>query len=181
MEKTIEELEQELLDLEENNKSSWDTYGSELCAGSMIAGEQALRKEIHKRKALEKLREKGLVDENDNPIPAIPRQMLNLDDDLLLAIIGGEGERVTVRKGRRDIEFGSLLFVGARDSGLRYVVEVTEVRYVKVVNVPDDVIKAEGFDNWVKFYEEMKHFYPDLEPLDECTIIYFEIADVTTQ
>ena len=181
MEKSIEELEKELEELKESNKSSWDMYGSELCAGDMIGRETALQKKIEKLKVLTKLREEGLVDENDNPIPSIPRQMLNLDDDLLLAIIGGDGERVTVRKGRRDIELGTLLFVGARDSGLRFIVTVIEVRYVRVVDVDDNVIDAEGFDNWTDFYNGMKKYYPDLDVSDECTVVYFETADVTTQ
>jgi hypothetical protein len=181
MEKTIEELEKELEELKASNKSAWDTYGSELCAGDMIGQERALEKKIQRKKALVILREKGLVDENDKPIPAKPLQFLKLDDDLLLAIIGGDGERVTVRKGRRDIQLGRLLFVGATDEGLRYVVEVTEVRYLRIVNVDDDVIKAEGFDNWVALYNGMKFYYPDLEPIDECTVVYFETANVKTQ
>jgi len=180
-EKTIEELEKELEELKASNLASWEMYGSELCAGGMIGAENVLQKEIQRRKVLVILREKGLVDENDVPIPAIPLQALTLDDDLLLAITGGDGERVTVRKGRRDIELGRLHFIGSRDKTLNYIVEVTEVRYVRVVNVDEDVIKAEGFDNWTDFYEDMKKFYPDLELTDEVTVIYFEIADVTTQ
>lgn len=108
-------------------------------------------------------------------------ETLKLDDDLLLAIIGGDGERVTVRKGRRDIKLEPLLFVGSRDNTLRYVVEVTEIRYVSVVDVDDDVIKAEGFIKWGDFYEDMKKYYPDLDVSDEVTVVYFEVADVTTQ
>lgn len=181
MEKSIEELEKELQELKESNKASWDMYGSELCAADMIGREHALQKEILKRKTIEKWREAGLLDENDKPIPATPRQFLELDDDLLLAIIGGDGERVTVRKGYREIKLGELLFVGAKDKDLRYIVGVTEIRHVRVVDVDDDVVKAEGFDNWNNFYEGMKKFYPDLDLTDEVTVVYFEIADVTTQ
>jgi len=181
MEKTIEELEKELERVKASNLASWEQYGSELCAGGMIAQERAIQEEIDRLKVLQKLREEGLVDENDVPIPSKPLQFLKLDDDLLLAIIGGDGERVTVRQGRRDIHLGRLLFIGSKDEGLRYEVEVTEVRYVKIINVDEDVIAAEGFSNWVAFYNDMKHFYPDLEPLDECTVVFFEIADVKTQ
>jgi len=179
--KTIEELEKELEELKASNKASWDMYGSELCAGDMIGKETAIQKEIEKLKTLKKWRDAGLVDENDVPIPATPLQFLKLDDDLLLAIIGGDGERVTVRLGRRDIQLGRLLFIGSKDIGLRYEVGVTEVRYVQVVNVDDDVIKAEGFNDWTDFYEDMKKYYPDLDVSNEVTVIYFEIADVTTQ
>ena len=181
MGKTIEELEKELEKVKESNRSLWDRYGSELCAGDMLGQEAAIQKEIDRLKELAILREKGLVDENDNPIPSKPLQFLNLDDDLLLAIIGGDGERVTVRKGRRDIELGQLLFIGAKDEGLRYEVEVIEVRYVKAYDIPEDVIKAEGFDNWTNFYNDMKKFYPDMDLTDECTVVFFQTADVTTQ
>jgi len=49
--KTIEELEKELSNLKDHHKSAWDTYGSELCAGDMIAQEEKLEKEIKKLKA----------------------------------------------------------------------------------------------------------------------------------
>ena len=165
MEKSIEELEKELADLEESNMASWNIYGSELCAGDMSGKENAIRDKIAELKL------------------GYPKdiQRLKLDDDLLLAIIGGEGERVTVRKGRRDIKLERLLFEGSKDDGLKYIVEVTEVRYVSVVDVDDDVIKAEGFVKWGDFYEDMKKYYPDLDVSDEVTVIYFEIADVTTQ
>jgi len=165
MEKSIEELEQELREMEESHKAAWDTYGSELCAGDMSAKEQALRDKITELKL------------------GYPKdiQKLKLDDDLLLAIIGGDGERVTVRQGRRDIKLENLLFEGAKDNTLKYVVGVIEVRYVQVINVDDDVVEAEGFSNWAEFYEDMKKFYPDLDVTDEVTVIYFETADVTTQ
>lgn len=50
-EKTLEELEKELSDLKSSNSSAWDIYGSELCAGDMIAQEQKIEKEIAKKKA----------------------------------------------------------------------------------------------------------------------------------
>lgn len=181
MEKTIEELEKELEELKASNMASWDMYGSELCAGDMIGRETALQKEIQRRKTLEILREKGLVDENDEPIPSIPRQMLLLDDTLLQAIINGDGERVTVRNGRRDIKLGELLFIGSNNNTLEHVVTVTEVRYVRVVDVSEDVVSSEGYMCWTDFYQDMKRFYPDLDIADEVTVVYFEIADVTTQ
>jgi hypothetical protein len=48
--KTVEQLEQELKELKESNKAAWDTYGSELCVESMLAGERKLEKEISKKK-----------------------------------------------------------------------------------------------------------------------------------
>ena len=37
---------EELRKLEESNRSAWDTYGSELCAGDMSAKEKRLQDEI---------------------------------------------------------------------------------------------------------------------------------------
>ena len=160
-EKTIEELEK----VKASNKRAWDTYGSELCAGEMIGEERALKDKIAELKS------------------GIPKniQKLKLDDKLLLPIMDGDGERVTVRKGRRDIQLGQLLFEGVLDERLKYLVTVTEIRYVRVVDVDDDVIRAEGFGNWGDFYEDMKKYYSDLDISDEVTVIYFEVADVTTQ
>lgn len=53
-EKTIEELEQQLINLKELNKSAWNTYGSELCAGEMLKNERKLEKEIEELKIKEK-------------------------------------------------------------------------------------------------------------------------------
>ena len=50
MSKTIEELESELEELKGSNRSLWDMYGSELCAGDMIGQEQALEEKIKKLK-----------------------------------------------------------------------------------------------------------------------------------
>jgi hypothetical protein len=62
MKKTIEELEKELIKLKESNKKSWDTYGSELCAGDMIAQEKNIEKEILKAKTIERWKKSGLLD-----------------------------------------------------------------------------------------------------------------------
>jgi hypothetical protein len=42
----INKLVKELAKVEESNKASWDTYGSELCAGSMIGEENAIENKI---------------------------------------------------------------------------------------------------------------------------------------
>jgi len=46
MDKRLEKLEQSLDDLRKSNRSAWNTYGSELCAGGMIAEEKVLEDEI---------------------------------------------------------------------------------------------------------------------------------------
>jgi hypothetical protein len=54
MSKRLEILEQSLAKLKEKNRSLWDTYGSELCAGEMIGEERALEEKIeHLKKELQ--------------------------------------------------------------------------------------------------------------------------------
>jgi len=198
-EKTIEELEQELKELEAGNKAAWELYGSELCAGEMSANEHALRDqicELKKKKTIEKWEKIGLLEGLDGDVnhqcaelfEAQLSHVLNetqellLADDLLLPLkLGTSNKRLTIRKDYRDIKLDELVFKGACDKTLTMDVTVTQVRHLMVADVPEEDCIADGFDNWVAFFEGMKHFYPDLEPLDECTIIYFEIADVTTQ
>jgi len=50
IEQRIKILEKELSQLKESNRSMWDTYGSELCAGAMINEEKKLEREIKKLK-----------------------------------------------------------------------------------------------------------------------------------
>ena len=49
-EQEIKKLEKELQDLKASNRSMWDSYGSELCAGAMINEEEQLEKEIERLK-----------------------------------------------------------------------------------------------------------------------------------
>ena len=51
MQADIEKLEKELAEMQENHKSAWATYGSELCAGEMQEKERVLEERI---KALKK-------------------------------------------------------------------------------------------------------------------------------
>ena len=53
MEKKLEILEKALEDMRSTHRSSWDIYGSELCAGDMIRQEEELEKKIQKLKESE--------------------------------------------------------------------------------------------------------------------------------
>lgn len=99
-------------------------------------------------------------------------QTLKLADNLLLPLMEGY-KRLTIRRGRRDIQLGPLKFetVSGNDE---VEVEVVEVRYVRVSGVPDDICIEDGFNDWFDFYQGMKNFYPDLKATEECTIIYFK-------
>lgn len=44
----IDRLKNELSELRQSNLDSWNTYGSELCAGDMISKEQKLEDQIKK-------------------------------------------------------------------------------------------------------------------------------------
>jgi len=46
MSKRLEILERSLAKVKEKNRSLWDTYGSELCAGEMIEEERAIEEKI---------------------------------------------------------------------------------------------------------------------------------------
>lgn len=172
-EKTIEELEKELEIIKESNKSAWDTYGSELCAGDMIGRENALEREIQRRRTIERWEKAGLLDKQGNPILSKPLQTLKLTDELFVPLREGN-KKLTIRKGRRDIKLGELIFVGAKDETLWEGVEVVEVRYVRVSNVSEKICKQDGFSDYVDFYRGMKKFYPDLDVSDECTVIIFK-------
>jgi hypothetical protein len=49
--RTLKQLENDLQELKQSNKRSWDMWGSELCVESLLAGERKLEKEISERKA----------------------------------------------------------------------------------------------------------------------------------
>ena len=171
-EKTIKELEKELEELKESNKSAWDTYGSELCAGDMIGREKALEKEILRRRTIKRWEKTGLLDEQENPIPSKSLQTLKLADELLIPLMEGK-KKITIRRGRRDIQLDKLKFETV--SGMDEVeVDVVEVRYVRVSDVSEKIYKQDGFSDYVDFYRGMKKFYPDLDVSDECTVIIFK-------
>lgn len=46
MSKRLEILERSLAKVKEKNRSLWDTYGSELCAGEMIEEERVIEEKI---------------------------------------------------------------------------------------------------------------------------------------
>jgi len=60
MEKTIEQLEQELIDMKAMHASQWATWGSELCAADLEREEEKLEKEIADAKRLKTLREEAI-------------------------------------------------------------------------------------------------------------------------
>ena len=101
-------------------------------------------------------------------------QELLLANDLFPALKLG-GKRVTIRKGRRDIQLGKLVFSPTTpDKKIKPVkVNVTEVRYKRLQDVTNDEAKCDGFWDASHMYSGMKKYYPDLKRTDEVTFIIF--------
>jgi hypothetical protein len=72
--KTLEQLEKELKEMKESNRSMWNTYGSELCAGDMIRQEDELEMKILKLKTIKRWKENGLLE----GVPLKPAPMEDL-------------------------------------------------------------------------------------------------------
>jgi len=82
MKKTIEELKKELVDMKASNNAAWSLYGSELCAGDMLAEEAKLELEIKIAEGIKKWEDSGLLDGNVKEnwallFEANPSQMIN--------------------------------------------------------------------------------------------------------
>jgi len=81
-------------------------------------------------------------------------------------------KKVTIRKGRRDIKLGTLLF--KETGGLREKsVEVWSVTYTYLDSVSHQDCKADGFKNYRELEKVMKEFYPDISHSTEVTVIRF--------
>jgi hypothetical protein len=86
--KTIEQLEQELIDMKAMHASQWQTWGSELCAADLYREEEKLEKEIKKLKTIKKWEDSGLLDDIDGNVkddtfqffmPSLHQTIINID------------------------------------------------------------------------------------------------------
>lgn len=68
----IDKLKKELEDKKKMNRDLWNSYGSELCAANMIEQENRIENKIRKLETIIRLKDAGLLDENDKPIPSKP-------------------------------------------------------------------------------------------------------------
>ena len=98
-------------------------------------------------------------------------QNLVLAEDLFDRLESGD-KLVTIRKGRRDIKLGELLFKSLKKDREQEV-EVLMVIYSKAQNVPDEILNEDGFANVDDMIEQMQRFYPDLDEDTEVTSIVF--------
>ena len=98
-------------------------------------------------------------------------QKLTLFEDIFDAL--EHGKLTTIRKGRRDIQLGDLLFESV-DTKRKEVVQVVIVYYCRLSNVAIEDLQNDGFTDHQDMWEKMKRFYPDILFDDEVTIVKFE-------
>lgn len=79
----------------------------------------------------------------------------------------------TIRKGRRDIQIGDLLFESL-ETKRQQKVWVERVIYCWLCDVPEQYIHADGFVDAKDMLEKMRAFYPDMEMDTEVTVVEFE-------
>ncbi|HZH86421.1 MAG TPA: ASCH domain-containing protein [Brumimicrobium sp.] len=97
-------------------------------------------------------------------------QRLTLYEDVFDAL--KKGKLTTIRKGRRDIALGMLLFEST-DTKRKQIVEVIMVYYTRLENVNTEDVKNDGFNDHLDMWEKMKIFYPSIELEDEVTVVKF--------
>ena len=97
-------------------------------------------------------------------------QELLLAEDVFDAL--EKGKLTTIRKGRRDVALGDLLFTSIEKKRLE-VVNVINVHYCKLANVYIGDLTNDGFKDHYDMWEQMKRFYPDITFDDEVTTIKF--------
>ena len=83
------------------------------------------------------------------------------------------GKVTTIRKGRRNVALGELIFASV-DTNRIQIVNVLSVQYCQLANVYIGDLENDGFKDHHDMWEQMKRFYPDLKFTDEVTIIKFK-------
>jgi hypothetical protein len=98
-------------------------------------------------------------------------QVLTLLEDIFDSL--EKGKLTTIRKGRRDIKLGDLLFESV-ETKRQELVYVISVHYCRLADVPLDDLQNDGFIDHQDLAERMKRFYPDIILNDEVTVVKFE-------
>jgi hypothetical protein len=80
---------------------------------------------------------------------------------------------VTIRKGRRDIVLGDLLFESV-DEHRQEIVDVRKVIYCRLGEVPPSFYRRDGFNDSGEMIEIMREFYPEINSESEVTVIDFK-------
>lgn len=97
-------------------------------------------------------------------------QKLTLFEDIFDAL--EQGKLCTIRKGRRDIQLGDLLFESI-ETMRPEIVQVEIVYYCRLDKVAIEDLQNDGFKDHQDLCEKMKRFYPDITPEDEVTVVKF--------
>ena len=99
-------------------------------------------------------------------------QKLTLYEDIFDAL--ELGKRTTIRKGRRNIELGELLFEST-ETKRQKVVEVVNVYCVSLEKVELEDLKNDGFKDHQDMWEQMQRFYPGIGLEDLVTVVIFNV------
>lgn len=137
---------------------------------------------------------------------AVTNQTLLLANDLFNGFFETDRlERVSIRRGRRDIKLDLLTFISTDPAdrqeidrfiwasavgftheidGAHHIAEtvlVTEIRYKRFDNISDEEAQNCDYKNVDHMFECMQRFYPDLTWTDEMTFVIFELQCVSPQ
>ena len=89
----------------------------------------------------------------------------------LVSLVEDGEKQYTIRKGARDYVLGPAQ-IGNEAAG--YVpITIWSVAYMPLRNVPQDVILGDGFADAADLLRGLREFYPDLQPSDTVTVVYF--------
>lgn len=111
-----------------------------------------------------------------NPKPRTPQgvheptQHLDLNAALVQSLDRGH-KRVTVRKGRRNIQLGMLAYRPTDRSMLERWVQVNEVRYKRLRDLTEQEATLDDGHTPVSLGFELARYYPDLRLDDEVTVV----------
>lgn len=97
-------------------------------------------------------------------------QKLLLAEDVFDAL--EEGKLTTIRKGRRNITLGDLLFESV-DNKREKIVNVDSVQYCLLAGVDIKDVKNDGFEDHFDMLRQMKRFYHDITLESEVTVVRF--------
>jgi len=101
-------------------------------------------------------------------------QYLILAEDLFDGLMDGT-KCSTIRKGKRDVSLGPLVFLNNKEpGGGGYVVEVTDVEYKVHQDITDEDAQKDGFESTRDLFDKLREFYPDIDEKSIVTIIHFE-------
>ena len=85
-----------------------------------------------------------------------------------------DGKTCTIRKGRRDIELGLLMFESLEKKRLA-LVGIKLIIYCSAFQIPEQYWRNDGFESVKDMIEQMKRFYPDMKGVTECTVVEFKL------